>query len=100
MRRVIVDYKKLTPEILELLSEKFPDGYSDRDIIIFDNHKNETIEAVEVKTDDCIYLVRVSRKLHYTMSNFGNAEVLELDEAGHVIVNDYLKNEAINDEEE
>ena len=100
MRRVIVDYKKLTPEILELLSEKFPDGYNDDDIIVFDNHKNETIEAVEVKTDDCIYLVRVSRKLHYTMTNFENSADLELDDAGHVIVNDDFNNEVINEEEE
>lgn len=100
MRRVIVDYKKLTPEILELLSEKFPDGYDDGDIIIFDNHKNETIEAVEVKTEDTIYLVRVSRRLHYTMTNFDNSVELELDDAGHVIFNDELKNEVINEEEE
>ena len=60
MRRVIVDYKKLTPEILELLTQKFPDGYGDDDIITFDNHRNETIEAVEVKTEDSIYLVKVS----------------------------------------
>ena len=100
MRRVIVDYKKLTPEILELLSEKFPDGYDDDNIIVFDNHKNETIEAVEVKTDDCIYLVKVSSRLRYTMSSYENTDLLELNDAGHVIVNDDLKNEAINDEEE
>ena len=29
MRRVIVDYAKLTNEILNLLVEKFPDGYDD-----------------------------------------------------------------------
>jgi hypothetical protein len=100
MRRVIVDYKKLTPEILELLSEKFPDGYNDDDIIIFDNHKNETIEAVEVKTDDSIYLVKVSSRLRYTMSSFDTIDELELNDAGHVIVNDDLKDEAINEEEE
>ena len=49
MKRIIVDYKKLTPQLLKLLQEKFPDGYSDKDIIIFDNHHNETIEAVENK---------------------------------------------------
>ena len=67
MRRLIVDYKKLTPELLDLLTQKFPDGYGDNDIIIFDNHKNETIEAVEVKTEDAIYLVKVSSKttLHH-----------------------------------
>jgi len=58
MKRVIIDYKKLTPEILTLLTQKFPDGYGDNDVITFENHHNETIEAVEVKTEDTIYLVK------------------------------------------
>lgn len=86
MKRVIVDYKKLTPEILHLLNEKFPDGYNDGDIIVFDNHKNETIEAVEVKTLDTIYLVKVNSKLHYTMSNFNPNEDLNLNEDGHIVI--------------
>ena len=52
MKRIIVDYKKLTPQLLKLLTEKYPDGYNDKDIITFDNHHNETIEAVEIETDD------------------------------------------------
>jgi len=88
MRRLIVDYKKLTPELLDLLTQKFPDGYGDNDIIIFDNHKNETIEAVEVKTEDVIYLVKVSSKLHYTMTNFDSNDDLLLDNAGHIIINE------------
>jgi len=70
MKRVIVDYKKLTPEILGMLVEKYPDGYDDDHIITFKNAKNETVEAVEVKTDDCIYLVKVSTKLENTMANY------------------------------
>jgi len=100
MRRVIVDYKKLTPEILALLTEKFPDGYDDDDIIVFDNHNNETVEAVEVRTEDCIYLVKVSSKLHYTMANFETIEELEVDDLGHIIINDDLKLEADADNEE
>jgi len=88
MRRLMVDYKKLTPELLDLLTQKFPDGYGDNDIIIFDNHKNETIEAVEVKTEDVIYLVKVSSKLHYTMTNFDSNDDLLLDNAGHIIINE------------
>ena len=83
MRRVIVDHKKLTPEIFNLLTEKYPDGYGDRDIIIFDNHKNETIEAVEVKTNNTIYLVKISSKLHYTMTNFNNLDV-KVDKLGNL----------------
>lgn len=70
MKRIIIDYKKLTPEILTLLKTKFPDGYDDNDIITFDNHHNETIEAVEVSTKDTIYLVKIGSKLHYSMTNF------------------------------
>ena len=70
MKRVIVEYEKLTNEILNLLVEKFPDGYDDSDIIRFKNAKNETIEAVEVKTEDTIYLVKVSMKLADRIENF------------------------------
>ena len=90
MKRIIVDYKKLTPQLLKLLTEKFPDGYSDKDIIIFDNHHNETIEAVEIETEDADYLVKVSTKLHYTMTNF-DSEDYEVNELGNVIVDPDLE---------
>lgn len=70
MKKVIVDYKKLTNEILSILVEKYPDGYSDSDIIRFKNAKNETVEALEVRTEDVIYLVKVSTRLADTMENF------------------------------
>ncbi len=70
MKRIIVDYKKLTPEILALLVEKYPDGYDDDQVISFKNAKNETVDAVEVRTDDTVYLVKVSTRLENTMANF------------------------------
>jgi hypothetical protein len=70
MRRVIVDYAKLTNDILSLLVDKFPDGYEEYDIIRFKNAQNELIEAVEVRTEDTIYLVKVSKKLVSRMDNF------------------------------
>jgi len=70
MKRIIVDYKKLTPEILSLLVEKYPDGYDDKHIIKFKNAKNESIEAVEVRTIDTIYLVKISTKLEVSMADF------------------------------
>lgn len=74
MKRVIVDYSKLTNEILNLLVDKFPDGYDDSHIIRFKNHKDETIEAVEVRTVDTIYLVKISTKLSDRMVNFEDDE--------------------------
>jgi len=70
MKRILVDFKKLNKDILNLLVEKFPDGYSDRDIISFKNHHNDSIEAVEVKTDDTIYLVKISERLAGVMQDY------------------------------
>ncbi|MBQ4820346.1 hypothetical protein [Aquimarina sp. MMG016] len=70
MRRVIVDYKKLNKNILNLLVNKFPDGYNDRDIVSFRNQHNEAIEAVEVKTSDTCYLVKISKRLADTMQSY------------------------------
>lgn len=77
MKRVIVDYAKLTNEILTLLVEKFPDGYDDSNIVRFKNAKNETIEAVEVRTEDTIYLVKVSTKLADRIENFDDDDIDE-----------------------
>ncbi len=70
LKRVIVDFKKLTPEVLKLLVEKYPDGYDDTNIITFKNAQGERIEAVEVTTDDTKYLVKISAKLEKTMANY------------------------------
>ena len=70
MKRVIIDFKRLNNDILELLVEKFPYGYDESDIITFRNANYELIEAVEIKTDDTIYLVKISKRLADSMENF------------------------------
>ena len=95
MKRVIVDYAKLTNEILTLLVERFPDGYDDSHIIRFKNAKNETIEAVEVKTEDTIYLVKVSTKLADRIENFDDDDI---DEPADEL--DALKELEIEDEDD
>lgn len=70
MKRVIVDYSKLTSDILNMLVEKFPNGYGYNDIITFKNANNETVRAVEVRTEDTVYLVKISLKLEETMEEY------------------------------
>lgn len=79
LKRVIVDFKKLTPEILALLVEKYPDGYDDDQIITFKNAHNEKVEAVEVTTEDTKYLVKVSTKLEVTMENYDEDDYEDFD---------------------
>jgi len=80
LKRIIVDFKKLTPEILGLLVEKYPDGYDEDHIISFRNAKNEIVEAVQVDTDDTRYLVKVSTKLVKTMENYDEDDYEDYDE--------------------
>jgi DNA-directed RNA polymerase subunit delta len=96
MKRVIVDYAKLTNEILTLLVERFPDGYDDSDIIRFKNAKNEAVEAVEVRTEDTIYLVKVSTKLADRIENYDEDD--EIDDP--VVALDSLKELEIEEDED
>ena len=98
MKRVIVDYAKLTNEILTLLVEKFPDGYDDSDIIRFKNAKNETVEAVEVRTTDTIFLVKVSTKLSDRIENYDEDDIIVEEVPVDKIAN--LKELDIEDEDE
>ena len=98
MKRVIVDYAKLTNEILTLLVEKFPEGYDESDIIRFKNARNEAIEAVEVRTEDTIYLVKVSTKLADRIENFDEDD--EMDDEIDVPVLDPIKGLDLDDEDD
>lgn len=93
LKRVIVDFKKLTPEVLGLLVEKYPDGYSEHHIIKFKNAQNEAIEAVQVDSEDTRYLVKVSRKLVITMDNYDEDDYEDYDDDDPQAVKDPFKND-------
>ena len=80
MKKVIIDYSKLTDEILNLLTEKFPDGYDYDDIISFQNAKNKEVKAVEVRTEDTIFLVKNSFELEDSMESHVSTRDLEEDD--------------------
>lgn len=70
MKRVIVEYSKLTTNILDLLVTKYPDGYEYEDVISFQNSKGQTTKAIEVKTEDTIYLVKINTQLNQTIEDY------------------------------
>jgi DNA-directed RNA polymerase subunit delta len=101
MKRIIVDYSKLTNEILTLLVERFPDGYDDSNIVRFRNAQNELIEAVEVRTDDTIYLVKVSTKLASRLEKFDeDDDIDDIVEPIDVIKGIDLDDDASDDDDE
>ena len=70
MKRIIIDYKKIDHSLAALLIDLYPHGYGDDDIITLRKPNGELIEAVEIKTDDTIYLVKISKSLSNFISNF------------------------------
>lgn len=70
MKRILIDYKKLPHDVAALLIELYPHGYGDEDLIVLKKPNGEIIEAVEVKTADTIYLVKISKSLANFISNF------------------------------
>jgi hypothetical protein len=78
MKRIIVDYKRLNHRLLNLLLDKYPDGYNYNDIMSFQTGSGETINALEIKTADTIYLIRIGAKLDKMLEDYSD-EILDND---------------------
>jgi len=94
MIRRLVDYKKLDHELAALLIETYPYGYGDEDIIIFKNAQGEIVEAVEIQTDDTLYLVKISKSLASFISNFEDTIEKELEAKSQRILEEVDAQEA------
>jgi hypothetical protein len=79
MKRILVDYKKLDRKLATMLIESYPNGYGDEDIIAFTNARGEIVEAVELRTEDALYLVKISKVLNHFISNFEDVLEKELE---------------------
>tara|TARA_R110002049_G_scaffold282853_1_gene462807 strand:+ start:1018 stop:1332 length:315 start_codon:yes stop_codon:yes gene_type:complete len=79
MLRKLVDYKKLDHNVASKLIEFYPHGYGDSDIITFKNANGETVEAVEIKTENIIYLVKISKSLSNFIATFDDKIEKELE---------------------
>lgn len=66
--KVVIDYQKLSPELMELFSETFPQGIVGQ-TIRFPNAKGEIITAVRMETEDRIYLVKLSARAREILSD-------------------------------
>jgi len=93
MLRKIVDYKKLDHKLAALLIETYPDGYGDDDILTFKNASGEFVEAVEIRTDETLYLVKISKSLAHFISTFDDAIERELDSSSERILEEVESSE-------
>lgn len=59
--RVVKDYEKLDPEVLEQIKLEYPRGFK-RNLVTFKNAKGDTVSALPFETEDRYYLVRMTVK--------------------------------------
>lgn len=78
MKRIIIDHKKLTPDLAARLLAAYPEGYGDEDLIAFKNARGEWVEAVELQTEEALYLVKINKSLSNLLSSF-NVEDMDED---------------------
>ena len=93
MRRIIIDYKKLDHHVAALLIDLYPHGYGDDDVIVLKKPNGEVVEAVEVTTEDTVYLVKISKSLSNFIANFDETIERELQSPQE---NETHNNEVLN----
>ena len=77
MKRIITSFEKLDDKQIELFKTQYPEGYSSQDIISFKNLKGIEIKAIQISSNDAIYLVKLNEKLINRIYN--DNEELEID---------------------
>jgi len=58
MKKVAVDFKNLTPEVIEAIAKAYPEGFIDSDVISFTNVDIEMEDRVKVILNDKVFLIK------------------------------------------
>jgi|GEM_PF-193041 len=63
MKRIIKDYTNVTDDQLRLITKQYPDGIDSDHLISFTGPKGEYVKAIEVRTEDTIFLFKISGQM-------------------------------------
>lgn len=63
MKRVIKDYKSISPQQLDLIAQEYPEGFALDDLITFKKPDGDSFRGLEIKTDDTIYLFKIDTRM-------------------------------------
>lgn len=95
-KRIIIDYKNVTAEILSLLTDRYPYGYDESDMISYKNAQGQTVQALPVETKDTKYLIKIGTAMEKRIEAF-----IEFEEEEGGELEDFDKElETFDDEKE
>jgi hypothetical protein len=63
MKRVIKDYNNITDEHAALIQAAYPKGFENEHLISFTTPKGAFIKALEIRTEDTIYLFKIDKNM-------------------------------------
>ena len=66
--KVVIEYAKLSPELLVLFDETFPTGVTGK-TVRYPNSKGEIVTAVRLETESTSYLVKLSTRAKEVLSD-------------------------------
>jgi DNA-directed RNA polymerase subunit delta len=59
MKRIIKRFDVVTSVHLDLISQAYPEGFSDEDLVSMHTVHGERLRCLEVRTEDTLYLFRI-----------------------------------------
>lgn len=72
MKRIIKDYKNISQEHADLIAESYPNGFENENLVSFTTPKGEFIKALEIRTEDTIYLFKIDKNMEVANDEEGN----------------------------
>ena len=63
MRRVIKNYTNIEQRHIDLIALAFPEGFGDDDLQLLTMPNGQYLRALEVRTDDTVYLFRIDSEM-------------------------------------
>jgi hypothetical protein len=88
-KKIIKKFEQLTPELLKMIKETYPDGYEES-LIVFQTQTGELASALPLETEEVSYLIRMPKgaapdddddiESASTENDFENFEDLEIAE--------------------
>jgi len=63
LKRIIKDYKTITQEHIDLINQHYPNGFENENLVSFVTPKGEFIKALEIRSEDTIYLFKIDKNM-------------------------------------
>lgn len=80
LKRIIKDYKTLGQEHIDLINAHYPNGFENDNLISFVTPKGQFIKALEIRTEDTIYLFKIDKNMEVDEQEGGDNDGLPVSD--------------------